>query len=73
MSVDLLPDTSAIDTTTGEHDLFSHYVRKSDLERAILDGVPCKALCGKIWLPSRDYQKYPVCPTCQDLYGQLRV
>jgi hypothetical protein len=30
---------------------FSHYVRKEDILRSAVDGVPVKALCGKEWLP----------------------
>lgn len=73
MSVDLLPKVDPVDAESGDHDLFAHYVKKRDLERAIFDGIPCVALCGKVWLPSRDYTKFPVCPECRDTYGHLRA
>ena len=50
---------------------FSHYVRKEDILRSAVDGVPVKALCGKEWLPGRDPEKYPVCPSCKDMMGML--
>jgi hypothetical protein len=34
-------------------------------------GTPVKALCGKVWVPSRDPKKYPVCPACKEIYEQL--
>jgi hypothetical protein len=34
-------------------------------------GTPVTALCGKVWVPSRDPKRYPVCPTCKEIYEQL--
>jgi hypothetical protein len=50
---------------------FSHYVRKADILRSAVDGVPATALCGKKWFPGRDPEKYPVCPRCKELMGML--
>lgn len=58
-------------TEAGDHDLFAHYARIKDIEKAIFDGVEITALCGKKWLPSRDYTKFPVCQTCKDIYDGL--
>ena len=58
-------------TNDGDHDRFSHYVRKSDTIRAYVEGTPIKALCGKIWVPSRDPDRYPVCPTCVKIKEHL--
>jgi len=30
-------------------------------------------LCGKVWVPSRDPQKFPVCPECKEIYESLPV
>lgn len=51
---------------------FSHYVKKADVLRSAVEGVPAVALCGKTWLPNRDPQKYPVCPKCAELMELLR-
>ncbi len=34
-------------------------------------GTPVTALCGKVWVPSRDPQRYPVCPTCKEIWSKL--
>ncbi len=52
----------------GDHDRFSHYVPKAEIARAMVTGEPCIALCGKKWTPSRDPERYPVCPTCKEIY-----
>lgn len=60
-----------LDTNNGEHDRFSHYVRREDANRAYVTGEEIVALCGKKWTPSRDPEKYPICPTCRDLLDFL--
>ena len=35
-------------------------------------GKAVKALCGKKWIPSRDPEKYPICPTCKEIHAGLR-
>ncbi len=56
----------------GDHDRFSHYVKKKKIMSSAVEGTPLEALCGKKWVPSRDPQKFPVCPTCKEIYEQLR-
>lgn len=56
----------------GDHDRFSHYVKKKKLMPSMVEGTPLEALCGKKWVPSRDPQRYPVCPTCKDIYEKMR-
>ena len=55
----------------GEHDRFRHYVRKDKLTEALINGTPVRALCGKVWVPSRDPSRYPTCPECRRLYELL--
>ena len=55
----------------GDHDRFSHYVEKAKLADALVYGTPVIALCGKVWVPSRDPSKFPVCPECQEIYNSL--
>lgn len=64
-------DPTLEETDEGDHDRFSHYVRKSDIVRANVEGVPVVALCGKKWIPNRDPDKYPVCPVCKEIYEAL--
>ena len=51
----------------GDHDRFSHYVRKDKILPSAIDGTAVRALCGKKWVPNRDPKKYPVCPECKDI------
>jgi hypothetical protein len=56
----------------GDHDRYSHYVKKDKILKSALSGRPVIALCGKVWTPGRDPEKFPICPTCKDIYEKLR-
>ena len=56
----------------GDHERYSHYVRKEKIVESAVLGHPVTALCGKVWVPGRDPQKFPVCPTCKEIYEGLR-
>lgn len=58
-------------TLDGDHDRMAHIVYpKSAVIEAMVTGVPCTALCGKTWVPSRDPKRYPLCPTCKEAYDE---
>ena len=72
------------DGDEGDHDRFAHYVRKDDIVRSAVEGVAVvalsyitgeaiEALCGKKWIPNRDPEKYPVCPSCKEILATLRA
>ena len=52
----------------GGHDRFAHYIKKEKIVESAVTGKSVKALCGKKWVPSRDPQKYPICPICKEIY-----
>jgi hypothetical protein len=56
----------------GDHERYSHYVRKEKIVESAVMGTPVVALCGKTWVPGRDPDKFPVCPTCKEIYEGLR-
>ncbi|WP_442880502.1 DUF3039 domain-containing protein [Aeromicrobium sp.] len=58
-------------TEEGDHEKFSHYVPKDELTEAMIMGHPVVALCGKVWVPSRDPERFPVCPECKDIWESM--
>ena len=56
----------------GDHERFSHYVQKDKLTEAMVLGTPVVALCGKVWVPSRDPERFPVCPECKEIWDSMR-
>ena len=56
----------------GDHERFAHYVQKDKILESALTGKPVIALCGKVWVPGRDPEKFPVCPDCKKIYDTLK-
>ncbi|WP_166983357.1 DUF3039 domain-containing protein [Paramicrobacterium fandaimingii] len=56
----------------GDHERFSHYVKKDKILESAISGKPVRALCGKKWTPGRDPEKFPVCPECKKVYERMR-
>ena len=54
-----------------DHERLSHYVSREKLTEAMVMGTPVVALCGKIWVPSRNPEKYPVCPECKEIWDSM--
>jgi hypothetical protein len=62
---DSTPDLSHGD---GDRERFAHYVLKDKIMESAVEGNACIALCGKVWVPSRDPGRFPVCPECKEIY-----
>ena len=75
---------STVQVDEGDHERFTHIVLEgytpkdgefvpldNSVVGAMVNSTPVKALCGKVWVPGRDPQKYPVCPTCREIAQAL--
>lgn len=64
----------------GDHERFTHIVLEgytpddgefvaigNSVVEGIINSSAVQALCGKTWVPGRDPQKYPLCPTCREI------
>jgi Protein of unknown function (DUF3039) len=76
--VEIRPDTEHI-PQTGEP-IVAHIVRVGPNENAAakvmearLYGTPVEALCGHVWVPSRDPRQLPVCQKCKEIYDMFRM
>jgi hypothetical protein len=73
---DLLEKTKAVEVPVsieeGDHERFSHYVDKNKVMESAMTGKPVRALCGKKWVPNRDPEKFPICPTCKEIHATLK-
>ena len=74
----LVQSTTQVDE--GDYERFKHLVLEGytpkdgefvALGNSVVEGMvnatPVRALCGKLWVPGRDPQKYPLCPTCREI------
>ena len=56
----------------GDHDRMAHIVYPKDkLTEAMVTGSAVIALCGKVWTPSRDPERFPVCAGCIEAFESL--
>ncbi|CAB4582876.1 unannotated protein [freshwater metagenome] len=60
-----------VEDDEGSHDRFAHYIKKDKVVESAVTGKAVRALCGKKWVPSRDPEKYPICPACKAIYDTL--
>ena len=56
----------------------AHYIktpRGMSAEAVVLDALvnqtPVTSLCGRMWVPTRDPQKFPVCPECKQIRADI--
>lgn len=65
-------ETTVSETESGDHDRFSHYFKKSEVDEAIFTGKPATAICGKKDVPMRPTDEFPLCKTCKELYETMK-
>jgi len=68
----VLESDQAEQVDEGDHERYSHYVKKDKIVESAVMGGAVVALCGKVWVPNRDPGKFPVCPDCQKIYESLK-
>lgn len=61
-----------LDPSAGDHDKFAHVVIPAAAAyNAMLEGTPCTAICGHVWVPTRAPDQFPVCPECKAIMNGL--
>lgn len=56
-----------------ENDGFAHIGRAADVNRAYVTGEAITALCGRRFVPTRDPEKFPLCPRCAAVMSQIKT
>jgi hypothetical protein len=76
IDVDLDPEET---TETGEP-ISAHIVKVERGQNAAavvlearINGTPVEALCGFVWVPSRDPKQLPLCEKCKSVYEMYRT
>ena len=76
--VESRPETEMV-PETGEP-IVAHIVKTEPGENAAakvlearINGTPIEALCGHVWVPSRDPKQVPMCQKCKDIYETYRM
>lgn len=73
-------DLDPVETTETDEPTAAHIVktkRGENAAAAVLEarimGTPVEALCGFVWVPSRDPKQLPVCEECKNIYGMYKA
>jgi hypothetical protein len=70
-SMSLVLNTETQQKEEQNENKLAHYAEAASVSEAYVLGTPVKALCGEIFIPSRDPEKFPVCRTCKDIINAL--
>lgn len=68
---ELLEKNSTQEADSGESNQFAHYAEKNEVTEAYVFGNPILTMCGKFLVPTRDPNKFPVCPSCKEVMDAL--
>lgn len=76
--VEVSPQTDH--TTETQEPIVAHIVKTLPGENAAakvlearINGTPIEALCGHVWVPSRDPKQVPMCEKCKEIYQTYRM
>jgi hypothetical protein len=50
---------------------YAHYAEAVSVTEGYVLGKAVLALCGELFIPSRDPKKFPVCPICKEIVEAL--
>lgn len=60
-----------LETQEGNEEKFAHYAEAASVTEGYVMGTPVVALCGKIFIPSRNPERLRVCPICKEIMDLL--
>jgi hypothetical protein len=66
-----LVELSTLDLDLEDANRFAHYAEKVSVTEGYVLGTPVLAVCGKLFIPSRDPKKFPLCPICKKISEAL--
>lgn len=71
-------DTLEFTDTDLEHRLderddesFAHYAESASVTEGYVMGTPVMAICGKVFVPSKNPERLRICPVCKEIMDAL--
>lgn len=72
MSTQVFEDTdTSIELDDEGNEKLAHYAEAASVTEAYVLGTPVQAICGKVFIPSRDPEKLRKCPICIEIMDAL--
>lgn len=67
----VLEDLDYQNVDEDEEEKFAHYAESASVTEGYVLGTPVQALCGKVFVPSRNPERLPICPICKEIVDAL--
>ncbi len=72
MSSDVLEDVNTdVKNDDNDDEQFAHYAESASVTEGYIMGTPVIAICGKVFVPSRNPERLRVCPICKEIMDAL--
>lgn len=67
----VLEDIDLQNLDEDEDEKLAHYAEAASVTEGYVLGTPVQALCGRIFVPSRNPERLPICPICKEIVDAL--
>lgn len=69
--LDLVETELNQDTESEDNNELAHYAEAASVTEGYVMGTPVQALCGKIFIPSKNPERLKICPICKDIVDEV--
>jgi len=70
-TMELIETETKIELDDEGNEIFAHYAEKVSITAGYVMGTPVQAVCGKVFVPSKNPEKLRVCPACKEIMDAL--
>jgi hypothetical protein len=72
LSTDVLEDVNTdVKNDDNDDEQFAHYAESASVTEGYIMGTPVIAICGKVFVPSKNPERLRVCPICKEIMDAL--
>ncbi len=72
MSTDVLEDVNTdVKNDDNDDEQIAHYAESASVTEGYIMGTPVIAICGKVFVPSKNPERLRVCPICKEIMDAL--
>ena len=58
-------------TNSNDNNELAHYAEAASVTEGYIMGTPVQALCGKIFIPSKNPERLKICPICKEIVEEV--
>lgn len=69
--LDLIETDLDEQTNSDDNNELAHYAEAASVTEGYVMGTPVQALCGKIFIPSKNPERLKICPICKEIVEEV--